>query len=46
MTQRILIGKLAVLLASLNEEEMDFLHPNLTEIRYCKGRVGSMNLQR
>ncbi|MEC2057240.1 hut operon transcriptional regulator HutP [Peribacillus psychrosaccharolyticus] len=46
MTQRILIGKLAVLLASLNEEELGFLHPNLTEIRFCKGRVGSMNLQK
>jgi len=46
MTQRILIGKLAVLLASLNEEELGFLQPNLAEIRFCKGRVGSMNLQK
>ncbi|MEH7386987.1 hut operon transcriptional regulator HutP [Bacillus sp. JJ1521] len=46
MSQKIAIGKIAVLLATLTEEEMKALSPSLQEIKYCQGKVGSMNMQK
>lgn len=46
MSNRIAIGKTAILLASLTEEEMDFFSPSLKDANYCIGKVGSMNMQK
>lgn len=46
MGHKVAIGKIAVLLASLVEEEMDFLRPSLNDVKYCQGKVGSMNMQK
>lgn len=46
MTQKIAIGKIAVLLATLTEEEMKALSTSLQDIKYCQGKVGSMNMQK
>ncbi|WP_079509290.1 hut operon transcriptional regulator HutP [Mesobacillus jeotgali] len=44
---KIAIGKTAVLLASFTEEEeMDFFQDKLKNVRYCLGKVGSMNMQK
>ncbi|KKK37866.1 anti-terminator HutP [Mesobacillus campisalis] len=44
--QKIAIGKLAILLASLSEEELNLFKPDLAQVSYCQGKVGSMNMQK
>jgi hut operon positive regulator len=44
--QKIAIGKLAILLASLSEDELNLLEPDLAQVTYCQGKVGSMNMQK
>ncbi|SEM13831.1 hut operon positive regulatory protein [Mesobacillus persicus] len=46
MSQKLAIGKLAILLASLSEEELAGFRPALQEVKYCQGKVGSMNMQK
>ncbi|WP_338776369.1 hut operon transcriptional regulator HutP [Metabacillus sp. FJAT-52054] len=46
MTLEAQIGKYALLLASLTDEELAFLKPSFHKIRYCQGKVGSMNMQK
>ncbi|MDF2903978.1 MAG: hutP [Bacillus sp. (in: firmicutes)] len=46
MSQKIAIGKLAVLLATLTEEELENLQPSFKDVTYCQGKVGSMNMQK
>ncbi|WP_449540288.1 hut operon transcriptional regulator HutP [Ferdinandcohnia sp. Marseille-Q9671] len=46
MSQKIAIGKIAVLLATLTEQELEILSPTLHDITYCQGKVGSMNMQK
>lgn len=46
MSQKLAIGKLAILLASLSEEELEEFRPALQEVKYCQGKVGSMNMQK
>ncbi|MFS0823369.1 hut operon transcriptional regulator HutP [Bacillus sp. 1P02SD] len=46
MSQKIAIGKIAVLLATLTEDEMQFFSRSLQDIKYCQGKVGSMNMQK
>jgi hut operon positive regulatory protein len=46
MTQKIAIGKIAVLLATLTENEMETLSFTLKDVTYCQGKVGSMNMQK
>ncbi|PLT35465.1 hut operon transcriptional regulator HutP [Bacillus sp. V5-8f] len=46
MSQRIPIGKIAILLCALTEEESDYFRESLEEVKYCQGRVGSMNMQK
>mgnify|MGYP005828378429 FL=1 len=46
MNQKLAIGKLAILLASLSEEELEGFRPALEEVKYCQGKVGSMNMQK
>lgn len=46
VAQTIQIGKLAVLLASLDEEEIQLFNKQFKEVRYCTGKAGSMNMQK
>ncbi|MTH51911.1 hut operon transcriptional regulator HutP [Bacillus mangrovi] len=46
MTLQTPIGKYAILLASLDEAELELFKPALQELSYCQGRVGSMNMQK
>ncbi|RFU70946.1 anti-terminator HutP [Peribacillus saganii] len=46
MSRKIAIGKIALLLASLAEEELDYFRPTLKELSFCQGKVGSMNMQK
>ncbi|WP_226581314.1 hut operon transcriptional regulator HutP [Halobacillus litoralis] len=46
MTQKVKIGKLAMLLASLSSEELETFHPSLEEVQYCQGKAGSMDVQK
>lgn len=46
MGNQIAIGKTAILLASLTEEEMAVFSPSLKDVNYCIGKVGSMNMQK
>jgi hut operon positive regulator len=46
MSQKVAIGKIAILLASLTEEEFDVFRPMLKDVKYCQGKVGSMNMQK
>lgn len=46
MSQKIAIGKLALLLASLSEEELTPYRSCLEKVAYCQGKVGSMNMQK
>lgn len=46
MSTKLAIGKTAILLASLTEEEIRLINPALTEISHCTGKVGSMNMQK
>jgi hut operon positive regulatory protein len=46
MSNKIAIGKTAILLATLTEEEMGYFNPTLNDVRYCIGKVGSMNMQK
>lgn len=40
------IGKMAILLAALTEEELALFKPLFQNIRFCQGKVGSMNMQK
>ncbi|MFY4777056.1 hut operon transcriptional regulator HutP [Metabacillus sp. RGM 3146] len=40
------IGKMAILLAALTEEELTSFKPLFQNIRFCEGKVGSMNMQK
>jgi hut operon positive regulatory protein len=46
MSQKVAIGKTAILLAALTEEEMQLLNPALDHVSFCQGKVGSMNMQK
>ncbi|MCM3584330.1 hut operon transcriptional regulator HutP [Mesobacillus maritimus] len=46
MNQKPEIGKIAILLASLSQEELNLLSPSFEHVRYCQGKVGSMNMQK
>ncbi|MFS0865492.1 hut operon transcriptional regulator HutP [Fredinandcohnia sp. 179-A 10B2 NHS] len=46
MSQKIAIGKIAVLLAALSDDEMNAFRPTLKDVTYCQGKVGSMNMQK
>lgn len=46
MSQKIAIGKIAVLLAALTDDEMNAFQPTLKDVSYCQGKVGSMNMQK
>ncbi|WP_246941375.1 hut operon transcriptional regulator HutP [Bacillus pinisoli] len=46
MSQKVAIGKMAILLATLSEEELDIFTSSLKHVKYCQGKVGSMNMQK
>ncbi|MBY0095924.1 hut operon transcriptional regulator HutP [Mesobacillus maritimus] len=46
MSQKVAIGKLAILLASLSEDELNSFQSSFDEVNYCQGKVGSMNMQK
>ena len=46
MGQNILIGKIAILLALLNENERKPYESQLKDIKYCQGKVGAMSLEK
>jgi hut operon positive regulatory protein len=46
MSRKIAIGKAAILLATLSENELELLSPALDNIKFCLGQVGSMNMQK
>ncbi|CAM3727527.1 hut operon transcriptional regulator HutP [Mesobacillus zeae] len=46
MVQNLAIGKIAILLASLTEDELKQIKLPLEKFSYCQGRVGSMNMQK
>ncbi|HLR68869.1 MAG TPA: hut operon transcriptional regulator HutP [Virgibacillus sp.] len=46
MTQIIRIGKIATLLAMLENNERDPFESIITRVRICEGKVGSMNMQK
>ena len=46
MTQRPHIGKVATLLAMLNDDERSPLQSIMDDVRVCEGKVGSMNMQK
>ncbi|MGP4059106.1 hut operon transcriptional regulator HutP [Halobacillus litoralis] len=46
MTQTVKIGKLAMLLASLSEEELLPFASSLEKVEYCQGKAGSMEIQK
>ncbi|WP_071459772.1 hut operon transcriptional regulator HutP [Bacillus massilinigeriensis] len=46
MTKKLAIGKIAILLASLSEEELTTLNLPLHSFSFCQGKVGSMNMQK
>lgn len=46
MTQRLHIGKLATLLAMLDDDERSPFESIMDEVRVCEGKVGSMNMQK
>ncbi|MBX0357816.1 hut operon transcriptional regulator HutP [Halobacillus sp. Nhm2S1] len=46
MTQTVKIGKLAMLLASLNETEMELFASAFEQVDYCQGKAGSMEVQK
>ncbi|MDO6656940.1 MULTISPECIES: hut operon transcriptional regulator HutP [Bacillales] len=46
MAQKILIGKLAMLVASLTPEELEPFLAQLKDVDYCQGKSGSMSMQK
>ncbi|CAM3167467.1 hut operon transcriptional regulator HutP [Filibacter tadaridae] len=46
MSQEILIGKVAILLATLEESETAPFQPLLKGVHYCRGKVGAMNMEK
>ncbi|ARI76123.1 anti-terminator HutP [Halobacillus mangrovi] len=46
MTQKIQIGKLAMLVASLTPDELEPFAASLEEVQYCQGKAGSMDIQK
>ncbi|MBP2076893.1 hut operon transcriptional regulator HutP [Oceanobacillus polygoni] len=46
MTQRLHIGKLATLLAMLDDDERSPFESIMDEVIVCEGKVGSMNMQK
>jgi hut operon positive regulatory protein len=46
MSKKVEIGKIAILLATLSEDELEWLRPTLKDVAYCQGKVGSMNMQK
>ncbi|KHE70839.1 HutP family protein, partial [Halobacillus sp. BBL2006] len=46
MTQKIQIGKLAMLVASLTPDELEPFTASLEEVQYCQGKAGSMDIQK
>ncbi|CDQ18872.1 hut operon positive regulatory protein [Halobacillus karajensis] len=46
MTQTVKIGKVAMLLASLDEEEKSLFSGSFENIKYCQGKAGSMDVQK
>ncbi|WP_210366811.1 hut operon transcriptional regulator HutP [Bacillus sp. REN3] len=46
MSNKLAIGKTAILLAALTEDEMAAFQPTLSDVKYCLGKVGSMNMQK
>ncbi|RFU64905.1 hut operon transcriptional regulator HutP [Peribacillus glennii] len=46
MGQKVSIGKIAILLSALTEEELEYFRGSLNDVKYCQGRVGSMNMQK
>src|SRR5688572_11270806 len=46
MNDKVAIGKAAILLATLTEEELQHFSPMLKGVKYCQGKVGSMNMQK
>lgn len=46
MTQKIAIGKLAMLVATLTDEELEIFSEQLKDVEYCQGKSGSMSMQK
>ncbi|WP_342515010.1 hut operon transcriptional regulator HutP [Sporosarcina sp. FSL K6-1522] len=46
MGQEILIGKLAVLLSTLDDQEVLHFQSQLKDVNYCTGKVGAMNMEK
>ncbi|WP_219914438.1 hut operon transcriptional regulator HutP [Thalassobacillus sp. CUG 92003] len=46
MGQTVQIGKLALLIATLDEDELEGFRPQLQTVDYCQGKAGSMNMQK
>jgi len=46
MSQKHRIGKIATLLAMLDEQEVMPIHLDPKEVRTCEGKVGTMNMQK
>ena len=46
MAQKVKIGKLAMLIASLTEEELEPFASQLKDVEYCQGKAGSMNMEK
>ncbi|MCA0988571.1 hut operon transcriptional regulator HutP [Guptibacillus algicola] len=46
MAQKIKIGKLAMLVATLAPEELEPFAGQLKDVEYCQGKAGSMNMEK
>ncbi|WP_377890910.1 hut operon transcriptional regulator HutP [Alkalihalobacillus sp. R86527] len=46
MAQKIKIGKLAMLVATLTPEELEPFTGQLKDVEYCQGKAGSMNMEK
>ncbi|KGX83947.1 hut operon transcriptional regulator HutP [Pontibacillus marinus] len=46
MSQTVNIGKMAVLIATLSEDELAHFQDQLKGYTYCSGKAGSMNMQK
>lgn len=46
MSKEVRIGKLAVLLATLEESEAVHFQPLFNDLHYCQGKVGAMNMEK
>ncbi|WP_394218168.1 hut operon transcriptional regulator HutP [Halobacillus trueperi] len=46
MSQTVYIGKMAMLLSTLDSEDLEFISEDLAQVSYCQGKAGSMEVQK